>query len=762
MSFRRLCLGIALVLPACDAPIDQAVAPSVSEIVGARLPTSHRLGLGNHHGCLAKPDGNLNCWGNNTSGELGVAPSFGLAIGLPMLVPFHNAAQVAAGDALTCVLDLAGDIWCFGDSSGGALGRGGFPVLWSAPNPTPVKIAATGPFTRVIAGSRHACGLKDDGTLLCWGANGYGQLGPNGPRKGAGTPVVVGGPYVDAVAGAFHTCALRADRRVECFGRGDLGEVGDGTGASSRVPRLVVDQSGSALDEVVAISSGYAHACALRSNGDTLCWGSGDLGQLGDGNLSPHLALSALPTRVGHAVSALGTGGTAFHSCVLSAIGIASCFGDDTNSKLGSGSSGSPGPVAFALDAYFAAHPQIAEITTGGDQTCALMASGELACAGVDNGWNYNTNSPQQTISRVGTLLLTYPVSMFDLKSISSGWDHSCGVRIDGSVSCWGNNAYSELGTYGVMSSPSAVGVFLPMSAVARDVATGLNFSCTALTDGTVACWGKNNVGQTGMYPSLSMPWPSRVPGVAGALSIAAGERHACALTEGGTAWCWGDNSLGQLGNGSLQASNAPTVVALGGITKLVTGALHACAIAAGGSVVCWGDNGGGQLGSGVAGPPSGSPTTVAGLPPALDLAAGFMHSCALVQGGDVWCWGSNAAGQLGDGTRNPHFAPVRVAGGATALAAGGNHSCSISGSGALSCWGENADYELSGSQGTDITSPTPVLSSINVITVALGAHHLVALGSDQGPSWVQGANNLGQLGVGTTSPNQPVPARGP
>lgn len=735
---------LVLLLSACGAPLDLPLATAESPVLDARAAGAHRLALGAHHGCLVLPSSDLACWGLNTYGEIGTPtslPATGPAI---LVAGLHGAVQVAAGGALTCALDAAGDIWCFGDGAFGALGRSAGTTVFSTANPIPAKIGASGPFTRVTAGERHACGLRQDGMLFCWGAATYGQVGIIG-RRPAGLPILVGGPYVDVAAGANHTCALRADRTVACFGRGDLGALGDGTGATNAKPQTVVVQGGAALGEVVAIGSGWGGSCALRSDGRVLCWGSGDYGQLGDGVRGTHSALVATPTQLPQASSALGLGSMALDACARSARGDASCFGDDRSGKLGSNGVAGPGPLSYTLDPRLGTS-NIAELTTGGDQTCALLIDGQLACAGLTSHWN---GALVQTVSTVGSQVLI-PSSPTSIAHVAAGDDHSCGVRTDGSVACWGGNAYGQLG----VGTQSSYVPLSPLLSEVRDLAAGRQFTCVARGRSEVACWGRNDFGQLGAPTTAWGPNPVFVYGTLGALSVTAGARHACAVQEGGTGVCWGDNSSGQLGDGSFRSGPQPVSVSVGGIVKLVAGEAHTCALAKGGTLQCWGANASGQLGNGSFGAPVSGPSNVLGLPQVVDVVAGRAHTCALGAKGDVYCWGDNLNGQVGDGSTTARSLPVAVLSGVVALAAGGNNTCALNGAGGLSCWGAATEGQMADGpvRSTDQLTPVAIGALTDPVrSVSVGAHHILTVISPTGTrNW--GRNTDGQLGVGPAS----------
>jgi alpha-tubulin suppressor-like RCC1 family protein len=154
------------------------------------------------------------------------------------------------------------------------------------------------------------------------------------------------------------------------------------------------------------------------------------------------------------------------------------------------------------------------------------------------------------------------------------------------------------------------------------------------------------------------------------------GLRHACFVTPTGEPYCWGENSAGQLGLGDTDTRDVPTLIpGLTGVAEIEAGARHTCARLTDGSLKCWGGNELGALGDGVMDHGRTCtvradvidcalmPVDVMGVDDASDLSVGFEHTCTARESGEVWCWGWNERRQLGDGTRDPQFAPVQVLG---------------------------------------------------------------------------------------------------
>jgi Regulator of chromosome condensation (RCC1) repeat/Putative Ig domain len=239
----------------------------------------------------------------------------------------------------------------------------------------------------------------------------------------------------------------------------------------------------------------------------------------------------------------------------------------------------------------------------------------------------------------------------FATAQFSAGGAHSCAIRGDGALACWGDDSKGQLD--GIPQ-----GSFTAVSA-------GGAHSCAIRGDGALACWGDDSKGQLEGIPAGEFT------------AVSAGGAHSCAIRVGGALVCWGDDSKGQ------------DAVRAGTFTSISAGGMHGCAIRATGHLACWGDDTAGQV--------SGAPGewgewhwywhgTSSDF---LAASAGGAHTCAIaVEGGSLECWGDHSQGRL-DG--------IPAGGGFASVSAGGAHSCAIRGDGALACWGDDSKGQLDG-----------------------------------------------------------------
>jgi len=389
----------------------------------------------------------------------------------------------------------------------------------------------------------------------------------------------------------------------------------------------------------------------------------------------------------------------------------------------------------------------IVQVAGGDRHYCALLASGEVRCWGLNNFGQLGLGSTIDRLDSPGETTQAVPLPEPAL-AITVGWVHSCVLLASHDVACWGWNGDGQLGagdTEDLMDEPGEQpsAVFLD-GATATSIAAGGKHTCAITSTGAVRCWGDNSAGQLGdgtTSDRLAAPGQhaSTVDlGGTTAVALAAGDFFTCALTQAGQVRCWGLNNHGQLGAGSTdnlmdQPGETASTVGLGGaqVTTLAAGAAFVCALTTQGEVRCWGDNGLGQLGAGDTedrmDEPGEEPSTVALGASATALAAHHHHACAILEDGTVRCWGWNPDGGLGAGhTMNlmdgPDEAPSVVPLGghaATSLATAKQSGCAILESGQVRCWGWNNNGQLgvgSTQNAGDAPGTLPLAGSANIM----------------------------------------------
>jgi alpha-tubulin suppressor-like RCC1 family protein len=410
--------------------------------------------------------------------------------------------------------------------------------------------------------------------------------------------------------------------------------VATGGGGAGGVAGANGGTAGSAVDagpcQVTAVSTGTHHSCATANDGSSWCWGADDHGELGNGSTAAWLPPTA--PKSGSGFSMLSAGND--YTCGVKANGALWCWGDATYGKLGAGSADFQCGCVDAPALVGALGLQVQAVQTGGGHTCALSKDHSVSCF----GWDVNGQLGDGTTT--GSGVLQVDALGANVKALAVGAEHACAIEMDGTLWCWGNNSACQLG----LGPPQNPGCFgngcspTPAQVTGLDsvesVAAGDQHTCAVKTDGTLWCWGDTADGQVGDGTTTGAsgwsPACKNVPVQVSALGnevaeVAAGTNHTCARKKDGSVWCWGLASAGQLGTGTTASASCgftgepcePSPVQVPGVSAAVSidaGGNHSCAVEADGSVLCWGENSDGQVGDGTNVSPVPAPTGVVGL----------------------------------------------------------------------------------------------------------------------------------------------------
>jgi len=703
---------------------------------------------------------------------------------------------LTAGEEFTCVIQ-SGAVKCWGDNRSAQLGLElpgfndrGVSAGQMGDSLASLDVGSSRTISAISGGENHSCAVLDDGSVVCWGDNRYGQLGkgdtsPTGGESGEmGTNLTsvnlgTGKTATDVAVGDNHSCALLNDGTVKCWGINSSGQLGQGDrinrgDTSGQLGDILLPISLGTGRSATAITAGRNHTCALLDDSTVKCWGQGFFGQLGQGstNIGDEtgemgdnlLAVDRGTDPLAAAISATAITAGNNHTCALLSDASVKCWGDNFNGQLGQDDQfvvgTSPGQVS-ALSSIVLGANALA-ISAGGAHTCALLSDASVKCWGnnyygqlgqgaVDNRGDASGEMTALTAIDLGTnVLLGAPHTA---KAITTGSNHSCAILDDDSVKCWGDGQFGQLGQGSVAALGDSAGEMAALTAIdlgtnvllsapytAKAITTGSNHSCATLDDNTTKCWGSNLYAQLGLGDGKRVGDEAADMGVSvtsvnlgtgrTAKSVVAGTAYACALLDNDTVKCWGDNNSGQLGQGHLNRL--------------------------GDSI--------GELGDNLIALDFGVGRSVQAV------TAGKSHACALLDDFTVKCWGANNSGQLGQGDTNARGGNVNELGDSLnaidvgtgrkirQISAGGAHSCAILDDNTVKCWGDNTYGQLgygdinnrgdaSGEMG-DSLYPVSLGDNRFAIDIAAANDYTCALLDDNTVKcW--GRNQFGQLGQG-------------
>ncbi len=375
-------------------------------------------------------------------------------------------------------------------------------------------------------------------------------------------------PAVDVSAGGETTCATLENGHVDCWGSDYEGILGNGTrtepetcsgvfvGAGcSAVPVGVAD-----ITNATAVSVGQEVACALLSTGHVDCWGFNQIGQLGDG---PDDEKVFLPVQVSGISDATAVTVSYEEACALLSDGQAACWGGNAEGGLGDGTS-----EASSTPVMVSGLTEATAISAGQYDTCALLASGGVDCWGGDFSGLLGDETSEPSLAPVPVSGITNATAITLTPQVSQPFigemadSHACALLSGGEVECWGSNGWGELGngTTGEMSStPVLVSGITNATAISASQAR----TCAVLSSGSIDCWGNDEYGQLGDGESNGSPnpTPERVTDVTNAIGVSAGNFDGCALLSGGSIECWGFNEDGRLGDDTFETSSTSSAV---------------------------------------------------------------------------------------------------------------------------------------------------------------------------------------------------------
>ncbi|MFH1173689.1 MAG: LamG-like jellyroll fold domain-containing protein, partial [archaeon] len=815
------------------------------------------ISSGDYHTCgIRANDSRVLCWGDNDNGQLGNGNTTNMWTPTPIndTTPYIS---IYGGRVHTCAIRNDSRVLCWGQNNVGQAGDG----TTDTPKTNPTLINDSGAYMSVSAGYIHSCGIRaNDSRVLCWGHNTNGQLGDGTQTQRENpTPIndTAGYRLVSTGGGDFgrHTCGIRAnDSRVLCWGNNTEGALGDGTTTQRLNPTLINDTSA-----YTDVNAGWQHTCGIRANDSmALCWGKNDNGAVGDGSQTDRLNPALINDTATYRYITAG----AHYSCGVRANdGQALCWGYNNWGQLGIGDTTQKLNPTTITDAssYFPGFPAGKEVLVGVIGS-AFTETGEnwtLSCSASDQNsqvtsW-LNSSSTLITEDIAPVVHLVSPANQtnttndsyalacnitddYQVKALtvyvwnssgtlqtnvttlagvsnSTSWSYAFPHPDVFTWNCLGNDsfdntAWSSEGNYTINYTPiTVISVRISPALFANHTdnllgycnathptggkvmynytwyndstafMNGVVFKAGTLSAGTyhtcgirandsqVLCWGSNLWGMLGNgSDGGTSPNPIPINDSANYTAISAGYTHTCGIRANDSqVLCWGYNPYGALGDGTDTQHKNPWPINDTAYSLVGAGNYHTCGIRANDSkALCWGRNNYGMLGNGNT-TNMYNPTLINDTAAYITITAAIEYTCGIrTNDSRVLCWGRNGNGQLGDGTQTNHYnpAPINDSAAYLSVSAGEYHACGILINGSVKCWGANSDGATgNGSTGGNALNPQLINDSAAYLTVSAGYGHTCAVRANDSQIMCWGSNGYGRLGNGSSGGTNPNPA---
>ena len=359
-----------------------------------------------------------------------------------------------------------------------------------------------------------------------------------------------------------------------------------------RVEVLSPERGENEATTVSDVALGEEHGCAV-SNAQLYCWGSNTFGQLG----VEVAGASVTPRALSVEGSWRGVAAGAFHSCALDDLGRVACWGLNDRGQLGTGDR-----EARSVPAFVDLPSRASFVTSDFSHTCALLADATLHCWGKNDEGDLGQNDPfpgDQSTAADALLPVVVPGAF---RAVEAGQGHTCAIRLDGTLWCWGRNTEHELGESDQIQvrAPLQVGSDNDWLAVEA----GQGHTCGLRQDFNAYCWGLNNSVEMGLGAPLGiagatlLTTPTRIETAGDFTLLRSDTFHSCAIDHDARLFCWGRATEGQLGLGDRELRETPALVA-SGIIGVAVGRFGTCATSEDGALACAGKNDTGQLGTG-------------------------------------------------------------------------------------------------------------------------------------------------------------------
>ncbi|WP_246845829.1 Calx-beta domain-containing protein [Bdellovibrio sp. ZAP7] len=681
---------------------------------GAAVPKVVDFQAGYNVWCALFDDKNLKCWGKNDRGQLGDGTTND-TFAPPATPTFTNVESFSlAGGYAVCAINTSKEMWCWGyDNDGFINGSSGAYIL------TPKKVVASGA-VKVKVTATAIFYISDIGELWAWGRDFSGSFatGVTNVTKTYAQRVKIATDISDIfirTTGSLIICATKTNKDFYCWGQ--LNAVGKPMG---NVTQQLTFPATPVETGVIGASVSYfsGRACVLKDNAgttETYCWGDNYYGQLDQANMSTLFSSSTLVSSIYKDIAIYDD-----YTCGLKASDSSVwCWGDKNSLPATEGAGHGRGSAMYIPGGVAKLLPMDYQSSAA----CALMTEGDVQC------WGVATESQSQ----VTPLFVQDGVAQVSL-ALNSLDQHACLVTKAGATQCWGKNIKGQIG------DRTNISRVVPTEALSRNQATVVadrHATCSLSTYGEVRCWGSDLYGAIGMSTGANFNSP-KVLFAKDVTKISLDESNGCAVKTNGSLWCWGLNSYKQIyPGGSSQA--VPVQVKSSGVRDVVTQSGTTCYISTSDELFCWGLNQMGSLGLGdttnrLTIPTTPIMTNISTVEIGQD-GGSASRVCAINKDKEMFCWG-NTGTNMGTSSLTPPTTPTMTD--IEKVSIGSVHMCVIQGAARqLFCWGSNVNGRLGDGTLTDrafADKISPIASGVQ--DVSAGALNTCAIANDKLYCW--------------------------
>ena len=653
--------------------------------------------------------GTVKCWGTNDQGQLGDGTRSDRFS--PTLIPgLNRVTRLSLNNKTSCALNQSAELWCWGDTLTPTPARLGLEHVWRDVTSYTLGgvqqivalndqgqlfgVNATGalvinhaePLAAIAGGSKHVCGYSQTGKVYCLGSNENGQLGLDGGGLVA-QPTYMGLDNIRSIGAlSSATCAVDHDGGLWCWGRSYHRNV-PLTAAPRRLEGVpaVASVTGSRDAAIIRLESGELYMFDPRAS---RFYRNDDVQPVGIAPFMPQRR----PAGYDHLIDAVAQPN---YRCVLNTARRVACWGGNTRGRLGLGILG-----YYDRPQRIPGIRQAKQVAVGSGHTCVRLADGTVRCWGQDDG--------NQRNSRINLRAETAPTlvpELEEVQSLNSAWGTTCALTAGGVADCWGR----------VESEPDDSPFSLIRPGLAKWTALLPSFlTICGIDDQSVAqCWGVNQLGELGdgteaardaAEPVLGLPPVVRLTAAATILDGRTGS-HYCARDTQGMVWCWGANGWTESGpqnpatpNRTLEAQRIDDIGPVRVVSALPR---RTCVVTQDGRSICWGfgcDIGALGVSEAEGNTYNEQRLAIQGFAaPPTAFAGTSCATCALLENGEVSCWGEGDEGELGNGSASVSSVPVTVAGLPAIEQIDGRWAqlCAVSRDGEVYCWGRNDHYQI-------------------------------------------------------------------